>query len=324
MGIVYYMQGILAKRFNILIIPAGFFIIIFQIVISIYPSLAGYQNEHNFKIRILSKYSLDSVELKIIKGYIKMIPNSEFQIPNSHLNFTIHAHGEKINIYNGLKYVTVKKLQLLSADKMLLKNTTFCVSANKVTGLNRTYKGELEIFSRHNKLILINTLNLEEYLKSVVSSEMPFNNIEALKAQAVVSRTYALTKSDKHNKDGYNFCDTTCCQVYYGADAENKQGRTAINLTQGEILEYKGRLIEIFYHSTCGGFLADNHDVFKGKKLPYYLEKQDRIKGESEDNCKASPHYSQWEVTYSSEQILKALKKYYKIILFVNICLLLT
>ncbi|WP_424243991.1 SpoIID/LytB domain protein [Elusimicrobium posterum] len=122
---------------------------------------------------------------------------------------------------------------------------------------DKEYRGEMEIlFSKSlQSVYAVNLVNIEEYLFGVISSEMPTNFPQnALRAQAVLARTYALNKKNRHKKWGYDVCDTQHCQVYSGVQAETKTGNTAIEDTMGSILTYNNKPIEAVYSSNCGGF----------------------------------------------------------------------
>ena len=125
---------------------------------------------------------------------------------------------------------------------------------------------------------IMQTINLEEYIIGVVSSEMPASfNIEALKAQSVVARTYAL----KANQTGKMLTDTVSTQSYIDADQmRSKWGssyntyynkiKNAVESTSGEYLSYNGNYIEALYHSTNNGKTESSLDVF-GNYYPYLV-----------------------------------------------------
>lgn len=118
----------------------------------------------------------------------------------------------------------------------------------------RDFYGNLNISAHNGKLKIINSIDLEKYLESVVSAEVhDLKNYEAYKAQAVVSRTYTLASIERHKYEGFNLCDSTHCQLYNGYGDINQEAAKAVHETRGEILEYKGRPIWAFYHSICGG-----------------------------------------------------------------------
>lgn len=126
------------------------------------------------------------------------------------------------------------------------------------------YRGYLEISPNS---WLINVLNIEEYLFSVVPSEMPaYYPLEALKAQAVASRTYALVNRGRHGE--FDLCSTVHCQVYKGIRAENDKSTRAVLETMGEVAVYNNQLIKAFFHSSSGGYTEDCKYVWGGD-IPY-------------------------------------------------------
>ncbi len=137
----------------------------------------------------------------------------------------------------------------------------------------RDYRGIFVLSATHKGIVLINILNLEDYLKSVVPSELsPFtyNELEAHKAQAVAARTYAFRNLGKHKDLGFDLDDTPRSQYYKGMGAEHPLSTEAVESTRGEVARYQGRLIDALYTSTCGGMTANVENVFvEGPALPY-------------------------------------------------------
>ena len=133
-------------------------------------------------------------------------------------------------------------------------------------------RGELELRVVGDRVVAINVVNLEEYLRGVVPSEMGprvFPLLEALKAQAVAARTYATAHLGDHSADGWDLCDTTACQVYGGIGVEHPLSDEAIRSTAGEIMTFSGTPIDAMYHSTCGGHTEDAAAVFGERAAPY-------------------------------------------------------
>jgi stage II sporulation protein D len=156
------------------------------------------------------------------------------------------------------------------------------------------YSGEIEIWKGKSGLYLINELQLERYVKSVVSSEIGLNwDIEALKVQAVISRTYALYKISLNNNVNYDITSTVLHQVYKGTTFDQKIS-SAVKKTLGEVLTYNGKLIESLYHSTCGGRTENPEEVFS-TSYPY-------LKSVESDYCKISPYWI-WERKIPIEEI---------------------
>jgi peptidoglycan hydrolase-like amidase len=135
-----------------------------------------------------------------------------------------------------------------------------------------SYRGIFVLKASRKGLVLVNILNLENYLKGVVPCELSpdrFSAYEALKAQAVAARTYAVKNLGKNEDLGFDLCDTASCQVYGGLSAEHPLSSRAVEETKGEVASYQGKLIDALYTSTCGGMTEDNENVFSGKALPY-------------------------------------------------------
>ncbi len=121
---------------------------------------------------------------------------------------------------------------------------------------------------------LINVLSLESYLRGVVPSEMGparFPALEALKAQAVAARTYAVAHLGDHEDEGYDLCATPACQVYGGVDAERPLTDRAVARTAGVILTWQGAPIDAMYQSTCGGHTEDAAAILPDRAAPYLV-----------------------------------------------------
>ncbi len=149
------------------------------------------------------------------------------------------------------------------------------------------YSGQLEVWKGEKGLYVVNELPLEDYVESVVAAEVGTDwEVEALKAQAVIARTYAVYKKMAGtNSNGiYHLTSSVLHQVYRGNNS-NFKVTYAIRATEGEILTYNGKPIEALYHSTCGGKTENAEDVF-GRKIPYLRSVESR--------CDLSPYWI-WE-----------------------------
>jgi len=142
-------------------------------------------------------------------------------------------------------------------------------SGARVSVRGRAYRGELRILARESGLTVVNRLGLEEYLLGVVPVEMPHSwPLEALKAQAVVARTYAIRYLGRFESAGYDLCPDQRCQVYAGLAAEAERSSRAVNLTQGLIVLWGDHPASTFYHSDSGGHTASSAEVWGGVR-PY-------------------------------------------------------
>lgn len=138
---------------------------------------------------------------------------------------------------------------------------------------------------------------LETYVAQVLAAEIPTRfHLEALKAQAVAIRTLASAKPTPHQREGYDFCDSTHCQVFSGHSALPSAVRSAVAQTRGLILTHGGKPITPLYHSTCGGHTSSNGAVFGGEPLPYLSGASDEL------HCEASPHH-QWRGEVTRKQL---------------------
>jgi len=134
------------------------------------------------------------------------------------------------------------------------------------------YRGILRFRYRQGRIRVINELPLETYLRGVVPSELGpkvFPEIEALKAQAVAARTYALKNMNRFHNRGYDICDGPACQAYDGVKNEDEMSDLAVLETKGMVLYYQDTLIDALYTSTCGGQTDDVGNVFPGRDEPY-------------------------------------------------------
>src|SRR3954470_3921950 len=142
---------------------------------------------------------------------------------------------------------------------------------NGVTGVNergRHYRGFLEATAGGGTLRLVNQLDVETYLKGM--AEVPANwPIEAIGAQAVVARTYALRAMASSGE----LCDYDLCQVYAGADNESQGQNAAVDATQGQVVEYEGQLASTVYSADAGGITATTLEGFGSPDGAYpYLQ----------------------------------------------------
>jgi len=120
-----------------------------------------------------------------------------------------------------------------------------------------------------SQITVINELTMADYLGGVVpleigTTETPF---EALKAQSVAARTYAVA-NHKHEDLGFDLCNSTCCQVYGGYEVENLATNNAIKATEGMVVTYGGALAQLYYFASSGGATANSENVWS-KAVPY-------------------------------------------------------
>ena len=166
------------------------------------------------------------------------------------------------------------------------------------------YRGIFVLRASPKGLVLVNTLNLEDYLKGVVPEELSpelFHGYEALKAQAVAARTYAIKNLGLNRELGFDLCDTPKCQVYGGLSAEHAESNRAVEETNGEVALYKGKLINALYTSTCGGMTEDIENVFEGRPQPYLKSTECTYENQKEWTLESRPMLPVWMIGRSIE-----------------------
>jgi len=157
-----------------------------------------------------------------------------------------------------------------------LKNasfTIFDVTVDKgsfwANNKDRSYRGVLRVETEDRGFHLINEVNLEEYLYSVVPSEIGAANIEALKAQAVIARSYIYKRiEDNKGSTDFHLCADVHCQAYTGISTELQSTTKAVDLTRGEIISGEKGCLSAFYFATCGGRTCNVEEVWGGAKNP--------------------------------------------------------
>jgi len=166
------------------------------------------------------------------------------------------------------------------------------------TGSKR-YRGGLEFREESGRLAVINELDIEDYLRGVVASEMPASwPAEALKTQAVAARNFALQRVESTRGSSYNVTCDMSSQMYGGYDAESPATNKAVEATRGMVMLSGGDLVAAYFHSSSGGYTENSEDVWVAK-LPYLRWKEDKF--DKNDT------YYNWQVNYTVEQLKEKL-----------------
>ena len=205
-----------------------------------------------------------------------------------------------------------KKKKISNQEEQNVENQTQTSNQNEY---NYSKYGTISLL--HKKTGEVEQVNLDEYLCNVVSAEMPANyEIEALKAQAIVARTYTIYKILNKKHDTADICDdSTCCQAWISkndrlARWEESQRESnwqkivsAVNDTKGKIITYDDKPIDAFFHSNSGGVTEVPVNVWGGTGYPYLQS----VETSGEDT------YTQYssEVVFTQEQLINKLKEKY-------------
>ena len=155
-----------------------------------------------------------------------------------------------------------------AGDLLVLPSEAKTITIDKLP-----YRGGVRLFVNQRGLFnVINELPFEEYLYGVVPAEMGpsiYDEVEALKAQAVAARTYAVRNFGQFAREGYDICPGPACQAYKGFSAEHELSTRAVTETAGIILTMNGEPVETLYTSTCGGETSDVGTMFPGRSEPH-------------------------------------------------------
>lgn len=186
---------------------------------------------------------------------------------------------------------------------------------NKISGFinKKEKKVNVRVLKKDNT---VENLDLEEYLVGVVSAEVPvYFEEEALKAQAVAARTYALKQIENNKDNDYDVTTTVSSQVYQtDEELKNKWGenydkyirkiKNAVENTKGEYVSYDGDFIYAFFFSTSNGYTEDNKNVF-GMELPYLkmvdssFDKDETSNFEKTISLSKKEFYDKLQINYS-------------------------
>jgi len=173
----------------------------------------------------------------------------------------------------------------------------------------RGYRGTLRVIrTREGLLRPVNVVNLEAYLAGVVCKEMPASwHLEALKAQAVAARTFAIVQRNGRTATDFDVYDTVQSQVYAGLESETEKARKAVAATWGVVGSWRGRggkpaLLHMYFHSTCGGSTDDAGAIFGGEAPP-------PLRGVDCRYCYRSKRYEWSGVVLTKQEIGDALHR---------------
>ena len=165
-------------------------------------------------------------------------------------------------------------------------------------GLKHRYRGSIQVDVTAGKLRAINMVGLEQYLYGVVPSEMPFTWLpEALKAQAVVARSYALAT---RRTGAFDLYSDTRSQVYLGIEHEKPSTNNAVNATAGQVVLYEGQVAKTYFFSTSGGRTMSAEDAW-GEPVPYLVSVPDPYDS-------ISPHHDWGPLVFTGAKLAKVLK----------------
>ncbi|MEE8425189.1 MAG: SpoIID/LytB domain-containing protein, partial [Elusimicrobiota bacterium] len=234
-------------------------------------------------------------------AYIEILPEGEFSMIDV-------KGGEITRLERGAPYRIEADRGRLIVGKHLFPGTTRLLPGapgERVLINGKKYRGNILFRPNPDEtLTVIDELDLEDYLEGVLPKEMsPGWHLEALKAQAVVSRSFAMAKLGKSGKKGYDLRDDAFSQIYDGQNTDSERIRRAVRETAGQVLVYDGKLLPGYFHSTCAGRTTSPGSVW-GSSAPTPKP----LRGVRDKWCKISPHYK-WTAYFRTADILKSLQR---------------
>jgi stage II sporulation protein D len=183
------------------------------------------------------------------------------------------------------------------ATKILVKADTESIQIN-----GRRFRGEiLFIIKEGCRIAVVNYIELEDYVRGILYHETShYWPLEVLKAQAVISRTFALYQARENASRDYDVTNDVYSQVYGGATSERYRTNIAVEDTKAEVLVYQGKIFPTYFHATCAGHTEDASLLWNISLAP--------LKGVACGFCKESPHFN-WHCNLTKEEIRQALAK---------------
>lgn len=263
-------------------------------------------------IRVALGLNLTSAEFAIIEGEYELIDYITQRIispspTGSWLVAPAGSSGFQVS-NNGIR------VQGLTSTLLVLRQKNY-LGQNIFRFKNKKYRGDLLIENLNGQIQMINVIDIEHYLYGVVGPEIGMNSPEeALKAQAVVSRTYALYYKE-YPQLHYDVGITTQWQVYGGYDMEVLGGervKKAVDDTRGQVIYYDNKLIQAFFHSNSGGYTEACENVWYAS-IPYIKpvaapEDAHVLQVSQQEGWPAVTY--QWEKTFTRQELVEQLKKW--------------
>jgi stage II sporulation protein D len=200
---------------------------------------------------------------------------------------TLSAHGGRVALRGGGVDLDAARLEI---------DGTTGIRFGRV---DRTYTGRLTASVESGRLQIVNHVPMPDYVASVVASEYGFPEIEGVKAQAVLVRTYALQR--RRSGRAYDVEDNQSSQVYKGRGVATATSRRAAEETDGEVLTFRGALIEALYSSSSGGHTSSNETAWGTPPVPYLRAVPDPFDAAAPDH--------QWTTTAPRDRVLAALSR---------------
>lgn len=239
-------------------------------------------------MRVAIMQNVDKARLEFSSPYKVTQPLTGDLLAQGSSEKDVMVNASKDGIVLGNRLIRSSSLHVRTEDQMI-----------HVEG--KTYRAALRVVKNEKgKLLLINEISIEDYLKGVLPWEVDHRwHMEALKAQAVAARTFALFQALKNPNAPFYLTSDVKSQVYGGKTSENARTTEAVDATRGQILTYRGMIFQAYFHSACGGKTTRADSVWNVVPLATLMGVQCGF-------CQGSK-YDTWTAEFSVEEIRKKL-----------------
>jgi len=242
-------------------------------ILSLFISLAVQSQQ--MRIGLFDKYKLQRIQFSFNSGDYSIYCDSVFMG-----TITANEFVDITNGYNGSISVKKGALDIGSYSKVRLiqkSNNTSLVLTPKAPVLKaRKYKDDFEIYTSSEGLMIINIVDINNYLAGVIESEGGGGkDLEYYKVQAVMSRTYALKYGHRHHEEGFDLCDNVHCQAYHSMLRFTPKIDTAVVQSRGVVMmNSAGEMLDSYFHANCGGQTSPAEYVWN-KPVPFLYSFKD-------------------------------------------------
>ncbi|MEK6727466.1 MAG: SpoIID/LytB domain-containing protein [Candidatus Omnitrophota bacterium] len=250
------------------------------LILAFLPSAACAQGVNGVRVAILQ--DAPSINIKIAGSYEIADAKQRILQRGRDLKTTVTSYKRGILIAG-------KNFNL---EKILIKT----INPGIIIINGRTFRGDIQLIKTGGfKLTVINRIGLEDYVQGILYHEAShYWPMEALKAQAIVSRTYAVYQSQENSAKDFDVTSDIYSQVYGGKTSERERTNKAVEETAAKVLTYQDKIIPAYFHATCGGHTQDASRLWNINLFP--------LKGVPCDFCKGSPHYN-WHYVARLDEI---------------------
>lgn len=271
------------------------------LALNLWPFGTGRPNAEIKKTSIEIPKGAEVKQFEIVKISLGTVPSATIATTASYK--VLDKDGRPL--FTGLKMAptqvkaTANGIQLGSQNFSEVPLTILTDNVINVNG--KPYRRAAKLWKEGNNLLIVNEIAMEDYLKGVLPKEASASwPMEALKTQAIASRTYALFQTISKKDQKFSMSKDVLSQVYGGKESEHELTNQAVESTRGQVVTHGGKLFPAYFHSTCGG--KTTHAEYA-----WDVEPNKALNGTDCNFCWSSKHY-RWNATFTSAEILKRLK----------------